>query len=665
MKLGVCYYPEHWPADRWSIDAQQMREAGISIVRIAEFAWALMEPSQGNFDWGWLDEAIQVLTSEDHEIVLCTPTAAPPAWLIEAHPDILPVDEDGRRLRFGSRRHYCPNNPNFQQHTKKIVQALAERYGDHPSVIGWQIDNEFACYIPRCYCDICTENFREWLEKKYETLEALNEAWGTAFWSQIYNEWGQIEPPNLTVAEPNPSHVLDYYRFFSDVWVAYQDIQISTLREIIPNTRFITNNIIGSLTDIDYFDLAKNLDFISWDSYPTGYTEMGGDDLYFPGEPRPAYAYDLGDPMITGFYHSLTRGLKQAPFWIMEHQTGMINWSRNNTGVRPGALRLWTWQALASGAEAVVYFRWGSSRFGLEQHHSGLQKHDGNPDVGYTDLLSTKTERKLMEKIASEPHTVPIAILLDYDDLWAINLQPHREGFNYLRLLFIFYRACQQLGLNVDLISPEADWSKYKVLLAPSAHLGSEDLTQKMNLFAHQGGTVMLGIRSGFKTNTNVVTDQPLPGTFKDLVGARIAQWHALPPGVSYPLQSEIPDISGEATFWAESLIPASETKVLASYVAEPYRGQAAITQNQLGDGNVYYYGFYPSLDQATAFLRYLISLHDIETLNELPEGLICVQRGDATLLLNFTDQPLSTRIQGNDFQVAPRDLFIINGVTL
>jgi len=661
MKLGVCYYPEHWPDDQWITDAQQMRQAGISIVRIAEFAWALMEPSQGNYDWVWLDDVIQALSAEEHEIVLCTPTAAPPAWLIQNHPEILPVDEEGRRLRFGSRRHYCPNNPNFQHHTEKIVRAMAERYGDHPSVIGWQIDNEFACYIPRCYCDICVEKFRTWLKGKYETIETLNQAWGTIFWSQTYAEWGQIEPPNLTVAEPNPSHVLDYNQFYSDVWIAYQDIQISSLRHLIPNTQFITHNIIGDLKDIDYHELAKNLDFISWDSYPTGYAEMGGADLYHPGENRPAdaYAYDLGDPLITGFYHSLTRGLKQAPFWIMEQQTGMINWSRNNTGVRPGALRLWAWQALASEAEAVVYFRWRASRFGLEQHHAGLRQHDGGPDVGYGDLLSMVAERELMDQIAEKPIKAPIAILLDYNDLWAINLQPHRQGFNYLRYLFVYYRACQRLGLNVDLVSAEADWSGYKILLAPTAHLGSEELAQKMDDFAHQGGTLMLGIRSGFKTNTNLVTDQPLPGVFQKLVGATVTQWHSLPPEVSYQLQSEIPNISGVATFWAESLDPASNTKELASYTVEPFLGKAAITQNQLGDGVIYYYGFYPSIEQATAFVRHLTSQHEIDTLEDLPSGLIAIRRGDATLLLNFTDHPISTSVQGNDIKVAPRDLEI------
>ncbi|MBC8504598.1 MAG: beta-galactosidase [Anaerolineales bacterium] len=665
MNLGVCYYPEHWPRERWPLDAQHMREAGISIVRIAEFAWALMEPSQGKYDWTWLDEAIQVLVAEGHEIVLCTPTAAPPAWLIQSHPDILPVDEDGRRLRFGSRRHYCPNNPTFIKHTEKIVQAMAERYGNHPSVIGWQIDNEFACYIPRCYCDICAEKFREWLKEKYGTMETLNEAWGTNFWSQNYSGWAQIEPPNLTVAEPNPSHVLDYYRFFSDTWVAYQDIQISNLQSRISKHQFITHNIIASLTDIDYYDLAKNLDLISWDSYPTGYAEMGGDDLYFPGEIRPEYSYDLGDPMITGFFHSLTRGLKGAPFWIMEHQTGMINWSRTNTGVRPGALRLWTWQALASGAEAVVYFRWGASRFGLEQHHSGLRVHDGGPDVGYGDLLSMKSEQELMEKIGAEPLKASIALLVNYDDLWAINHQPHREGFNYFRYLFVFYRACQRLGLNVDLVSQEANWNEYKILLAPMAHLGFSQLAHKLSVFASQGGSVMLGIRSGFKTPSNVVTDQPLPGEFKDIVGAEVAQWHALPSGVSYPLQSEILSSCGEVTFWAESLIPEPGTNVLASYTNEPFANNAAITQKKLGKGLIYYFGIYPSLDQASTFVGYLASQHEIGLLDDLPPGLIAIARGDATLLFNFTDKALNTRIQGHDIQVAPRDLKIFNGAAL
>lgn len=660
MKLGICYYPEHWPQERWQLDAKQMWEAGISIVRVAEFAWTLMEPRPGVYSWDWLDQTIDTFAAEGHQIVLCTPTAAPPAWIIQAHPDILPVDENGRRLKFGSRRHYCPNNPKFQEQTKTIVHALAQRYGQHPDVIGWQIDNEFACYIPRCYCENCQTAFHHWLESKYGDLDTLNQAWGTVFWSQSYNQWEQIEAPNLTVAEPNPSHVLDYYRFFSDTWVAYQQIQISGLQSKIPKTQFITHNVIGNLIDIDYHKLAKNLDFISWDSYPTGYAFHQAENFYPVDDHRPIFAHDLGDPYITGFFHDLIRGLKQAPYWVMEQQTGAINWSRYNTGVRPGALRLWTWQAMASGAEAVVYFRWRASRFGLEQHHAGLRKHDSSPDIGYNDLLSMLADRQLMEEISQEPIKNSCALLLDYNDLWAFKEQPHRDGFDYLGYLFVFYRACRQLGLGIDIVSPDVDLSKYKLVLAPTIHLASQELAQKFNAYVQQGGSLLIGIRSGFKTPTNLVSDQPLPGVFQPLVGAYVVQWHSLPPGVSYPLQSEIPNLCGEASLWAEVLKPDSNAEVLASYPTAPFSKEAAITCNPFGNGKAYYFGFYPTFDQATAFIKYLCHQHHIDILENLPAGMIAIRRANRILLFNFTDQILTTNIKGNDIQVAGRDTKII-----
>lgn len=659
MKLGVCYYPEHWPPERWSVDAQQMRKAGISIIRVGEFAWTLMEPAPETYSWDWLDQAIETMTAEGHEVVLCTPTAAPPAWLIHTHPEILPVDEEGRRRRFGSRRHYCPNNPTFRTHTKRIVTALAERYGEHPHVLGWQIDNEFGCYFARCYCPVCVRDFQAWLKKKYQTLDALNEAWGTVFWSQTYNRWKQIEPPNLTVAEPNPSHVLDYYRFSSDSWVAYQQLQIGTLRGTVSKDQFITHNIIGSLTTLDYHDLARNLDFISWDSYPTGYAETEGQNLYSPSEIPPRFAHDLGDPFITGFFHALTHGLKQAPYWVMEHQTGAINWSVYNTGVRPGALRLWTWQAAASGAEAVVYFRWRASRFGLEQHHAGLRRHNGSADTGYADLLKIKPERQRLEDFTALPLETSIGIILDYSTLWAIEMQPHRKGFAYLKHLFLFYRACKTLGIEPDIISPKVDLSRYKVLLVPSLFLIDEPMAKRLDDFAARGGTVLFSLRSGFKDINNLVTKQPLPGVLRTLVGAKIAHWHALPPKVKYSLQSEIPNLLPEATFWAEALDPDARTKVLASYESMPFEGLAAITEKTHGKGKVLYAGIYPQISQAVSLMRYMLQIHKIPAL-EIPAGLTVIRRGERLLAMNFTEKTLTFEAHGKSHRVDSRDLLVL-----
>jgi len=659
MRLGTCYYPEHWSPEHWADDARQMRAAGISTVRIAEFAWTQIEPQPGIYNWEWLDQAMETLAAAGHQVVLCTPTAAPPAWLVYAHPEILPVDEEGRRRRFGSRRHYCPNNTVYREHSQRITRAMAERYGGHPAVIGWQIDNEFGCYFTRCYCETCTAQFRLWLQTKYKTLDTLNQHWGTVFWSQTYDKWEQIEPHNLTVAEPNPSHVLDYYRFASDSWVAYQDIQITTLRTIIPDSQFITHNIIGSLTTLDYHNLSRNLDFISWDSYPTGYAEIESQNLYAEGESKPDFAHDLGDPLITGFFHALTRGLKQAPYWVMEQQTGAVNWSIYNTGVRPGALRLWTWQAAASGAEAVTYFNWRASRYGLEQHHAGLRRHDGSADTGYADLMAMQDERQQVEDFCAQSLHIPIGILLDYSALWALELQPHRKGFSYLKSLFVFYRACKSLGLEPDIISPQSDLNRYSILLAPNAFLADESLARNLGDFSARGGSLMLGVRSGFKDLYNVVPDQPLPGALRELAGVTVRHWHSLPPGVRYPLQGKIPNISGKAEFWAEALEPAVGTDILAGYVSPPFEGQAAITQKTHGKGQVFYCGIYPQLEQAVMLVRYLAAGQTIPTL-DVPTGLTVLRRGDKLMAMNFTEEALTLTTKTNSYRVAARDFCIV-----
>lgn len=659
MKLGVCYYPEHWPAERWRLDAEMMRSVGISIVRIAEFAWSKMEPQPGEFDWDWLDTSIEALASVGHQIVLCTPTAAPPAWLVQAHPEILPIDEQGRQLRFGSRRHYCPNNLTFHDYTQKIVSAMAARYGAHPAVIGWQIDNEFGCYLTSCYCGTCVSKFQHWLRNKYGDLETLNERWGTVFWSQTYHDWTQIEPPNLTVAEPNPSHVLDHSRFASDSWVEYQQLQIDTLRAKIEQQQFITHNIIASQTTIDYHDLARDLDFICWDSYPTGYAETLNEKLYSADDAPPEYAHDVGDAQITSFFHALTRGLKQMPFWVMEQQTGAINWSKYNTGVRPGALRLWTWQAAAYEAEAVAYFRWRASRFGLEQHHAGLLRHDGEPDTGYRDLQQVKDEYEQLTRFTAQPLKTNIGILLDYGSLWATEMQPHREGFSYLKYLFVVYRACKALGLEADLISQDADWNKYKIILAPGAFLGDSGLANRLIDFANRGGGVMLGVRSGAKDTNNVFTDAPLPGEYRKAVGATVEQWHALPPGINYAVKSEAIELDEKVSFWAEGLRPDAETGVIARYSTGAFRGMAAITENCLGSGKIYYCGFYPKLSQAVELLRFLARGQEIDV-SDIPPGLDLIQRGDAFLALNYTETPKTITISGNQYHVAARDISLI-----
>jgi beta-galactosidase len=684
MKFGVCYYPEHWPEARWEEDARWLRELGITIVRLAEFAWSRLEPEEGRFDFGWLDRAVELFARQGFQIVLGTPTAAPPVWLSTLYPSTLPVDEQGRQRNYGGRRHYCPNNVVYREHTQRIVTAMAERYGRSEHVIGWQIDNEFGGgNTARCYCPNCAAAFRVWLEKRYGKLAALNEAWGTVFWSAEFDDWSQIGPPILNLARPNPAHVLDYYRFSSDSVVDYQQSQISILKSSIIHHQFITHNFMGLYPDLNYFDLAQPLDFVTWDSYPTGNAYRWREMLY--GDEKPAsfvfaqdkpfvsaqdrpFAFDVGDPYITAFAHDLTRGLKPGrPFWIMEQQPGHINWGAVNTLVRPGTVRLWVWHAVMSGADAVVYFRERAARHAQEKYHAGLQHHDGSPDVGALDQRRLWAERELLERLTAHPPQAQVALLWSYDDLWALQLEPHTRDFTYLRHLFVYYRALRRLGIPVDIVAPNSPISNYNLLLVPTFHLVNSSLAQKLTDYVRAGGNLLLGVRSGFKTPANSVSAEPLPGVLRDLVGATVTDWGALPAGVGFEVESDIAGLSGKATLWVESLVPISHLQSLAVYRSGPYASRAALTENRLtslpqGEGSgvrgrVWYCGWFPTLDQAAALLRHLAAELSLARLaDDLPTGLLAARRGPHTVLLNFTDEPLTAQVQGQTITVAGRD---------
>ncbi|MGQ0601495.1 MAG: beta-galactosidase [Anaerolineales bacterium] len=663
MQFGVCYYPEHWPEARWADDARWLKEIGITIVRMAEFAWSRMEPEENRFEFAWLDRAVELFAREGFQIVLGTPTAAPPVWLSKNYPDTLPVDEQGRRRNIGGRRHYCPNNPAYRKHTQRIVAAMGDRYGHSSHVIGWQIDNEFGGgSTARCYCPVCEEHFRAWLKKRYENLKAVNEAWGTVFWSAEFDDWSQIGAPILNLATPNPSHVLDYYRFSSDSVVEYEKFQVELLKSTVNRKQWVTHNFIGLYVHLNYFDLAKPLDFVTWDSYPTGNAYRWREILYGPDKPDAEYAWDVGDPAITGFAHALTRGLLGKPFWIMEQGAGHINWAEVNHVIRPGTPRLWAWHAAASGADTIVYFRERAAWYAQEQYHSGLQHHDGSPDVGYFDQQRLWAERESLRGLTTEPPRAEAALMWSYDDLWALQLQPHTKDFTYLRHLFVYYRALQRLGIRVDVVPPSAPLTNYKLLITPSAHLADQPLARRLQDFVRKGGALVMGVRSGFKNTNSAVTGQPLPGVFRELMQATVTDWGALPAGVSVEIESSIPGLGGQAGTWIEALSTPPEAegaRVRATYLSGPYAGKAAMTSNAIGKGRAWYVGWLPTVEQAMAIIQHRIQRVNVTRLAELPPGLIAALRGTSLVLMNFTDETLSATVQGRSIVVASRDVVV------
>ncbi|MGB7407338.1 MAG: beta-galactosidase, partial [Pontixanthobacter sp.] len=443
MRLGTCYYPEHWPEKQWADDARRMVEAGLTRVRIGEFAWSRIEPEPGRYQWDWLDKAVAILHNAGLGIIMGTPTATPPKWLVDAKPDMLAVDREGRTRGFGSRRHYCFSHAGYREEAARIVRAVAERYGRHRGVVMWQTDNEYGCHdtVPS-YSDAARRAFRAWLADRYGTIATLNDAWGNVFWSMEYRHFDEVELPNLTVTEANPAHWLAFRRFSSDQVIAFDRAQVEILRELSPG-RDIMHNMMGFVTDYDHHALGAQHDLVTWDSYPLGFLEM----FDFSEDEKRDYARQ-GHPDIAAFHHDLYRGCGTDGRWgVIEQQPGPVNWARHNPAPLPGMVRLWTLEAMAHGAELVSYFRWRQAPFAQEQMHAGLLRPDGVAAPGLEEVRAVAPEiARLGDVGASEKQ---VALVFAYDAEWVTAIQPQGEGLSALWAAFRTYEALRELGLNV------------------------------------------------------------------------------------------------------------------------------------------------------------------------------------------------------------------------
>ncbi|NNC72243.1 MAG: beta-galactosidase [Sphingomonadaceae bacterium] len=521
MKLGCCYYPEHWPRERWTEDARHMGEMGLSCVRICEFAWSQIEPELGRYDWEWLDTAVATLADAGLQIIMGTPTATPPKWLVDAMPGMLAVDAEGRPRRFGSRRHYCFSHPGYRAECARIVTAMAERYGENPAVIAWQTDNEYGCHdTVLSYSDAAAARFREWLAGKYHGIDALNAAWGNVFWSMEYASFDAIDPPNLTVTEPNPSHVLDYRRFASDEVVSFNALQVDILRAYAPG-RDIVHNFMGFFTDFDHHALSRDLDVAAWDSYPLGFLEQA----WFGDEEKRAYMRQ-GHPDFAAFHHDLYRGCANGRWWVMEQQPGPVNWARYNPAPLPGMVRLWTLEAMAHGAELVSYFRWRQAPFAQEQMHAGLLRPDGSEDTGAEEARAAAADIAALGEIGAPPRAV--ALVISYEPAWLFQTQPQGCNWRYIELVFEMYGALRRLGLDIDIVSPEYDLAGYKMVVIPSLPVVSKGFAARL---AALSCPVLIGPRSGSKTADFAISDTLPPGPLQSILPLRVTRVESLRDG--------------------------------------------------------------------------------------------------------------------------------------
>lgn len=680
--FGCDYYPEQWAQwlpegeARWEIDAQMMADAGFNVVRLAEFAWGVLEPAQDQFEFSWLDRAIDVLHRHGLKVVLSTPTAAPPPWLLHAHPDITQVTAEGRRQAVGTRREACANHPVYVQRSQVICEQIAQHYAAHPALIGWQTDNEFGCHdSARCYCDHCAAAFRSWLERTYGTIAALNHAWGTAFWGELYADWSHIPIPRRSNAERNPSQMLDFFRFSSDSWRAYHNMQIEILRRNCPD-HFVTHNLMGFAPQLNTYDLCEHLDFASWDNY------------HYHGATTGTIAAT----------HDHMWGVMRCNFWVIEQQAGPINWSVYNPMPAPDFVRLKTYQAIAHGADGILYFRWRQALAGSEQYHSGLLDHAGRITAGYAEAASIGAELLRLAPVldATRPQA-QVAILLDYDSRWALQLQPHNRalradvaddhvslspalrvdrndrreaqpmtGGGHAGWPFLApYIALWERNVGVAIVSPDSDLSGYRVVIAPFLTVVRPEVLENLRCVVEAGGTLILGPRTGVKDQTNKLFTSPQPGPLAELTGATVRFTDSLEPERTNVLrwdQVHNPHRI-EIGLWAE-VLDLDGADVLAHYSQGWYANEPAIAlKHHASGGRVITIGCMGGPDLYENLFHWLLPQVHVEPLLAPVAGVeACARVGDdgrrVVFLLNHSSQlhhialahPIDDLISGEHF---------------
>jgi beta-galactosidase len=646
IRLGTAYYPEQWPRERWPVDARLIAEAGLSLVRMGEFAWAELEPEPGRFDFDWLDEAIDLFAGHGLEIVLGTPTAAPPAWLVREHPDILPVP-DRHPLGFGTRRHYCPNAPPFLEATDRIVAALAGHYGRDARVRVWQIDNEVG---GRCYCEHCRTGFRRWLRDRYRTLEALNSAWGTAFWSQRYDTWEDVGLPapdpirdgGFSLRAPNPGLALDFRRFSSESYVGFLRRQQDLLRTLVEPEQRITHNLMGfDVGDVDYPALTAGLDFVSWDNYPAG--------------------SPTGSWTRTALSADAMRGLKPPHVWVMEQQVGPLGWEYVRSP-RRGQMRLFAYQAIAHGAETLVFFRWRSARFGTEQHWYGVLDADGTVGRRYRELERLAGELRELAVLAEAEHDADIALLYDFDSRFALQIQPAHAALAHEASVHRWYAALRRLGLGVDVVPAGRDLSRYRLVVVPSMPIVEGRVAAALAAHVEAGGTLIVGPRTGVRDTSGAVPDGRMPAGLVELLGVEVTDI------ASGELSAGLHGtVTGTFDGWFEELAVVDAAS-LATYADGDFAGGAAVSERRVRDGTAVYVGGAGDDALLASLLRALCARAEI-VVHDLPDDVevVPLRAGDErfAVVLNHGDHELRvTLASGTTLAIPKFDIVVVRPET-
>ncbi|KJF18750.1 beta-galactosidase [Acidithrix ferrooxidans] len=616
LYFGGDYNPEQWSRDVWQQDVEMMVEAGVNLVTLGVFSWSRLQSAPGKFDFGWMDEIFELLSSNGIMVDLATATASPPPWLVHAHPEILPRDFSGRTLSFGSRQSYCPNSRPYRDAAAELVHALAQRYGSHSALEMWHINNEYGCHVTSCYCDVCEVAFREWLVKRYVDIAGLNFAWGTTFWSQIYTDWNQVTPPRIAPTFSNPTQQLDYARFSSDSLLDCLLEERAILREVTPQIP-VTTNFMGFFKGVDQFKWAEALDFCAVDNYPD------------PASPTSS--------LISGAVGDLTRSVGQGRPWIlMEQAPSAVNWREINAPKAPGQNRALSMSSIARGANGVMYFQWRAAKAGAEKFHSAMVPHSGRNSRVWRETVRLGNDLKALGSLGSSQTLVDVAILFDWDNWWAIELDSHPSTkLSYPLGILDLYRSFARAGRVVDFVHPGSDLSRYKVVVAANLYLVKEDASCAFVEYVQNGGVGVVTYFSGIVDENDHVYLGGYPGLWRELLGIEIEEFSPLAIGESVSLKGEFLQLhGGSGQQWSDS-INLVGAEVLVSFGSGRLEGMPAITKNAFGSGKAYYVS--TSLDPDTwgLVLTDALSGHEEIAIRPSSEDVEIVNRGNLVFIIN------------------------------
>jgi beta-galactosidase len=628
--FGGDYNPEQWPREVWPEDMRLMREAGVSFVTLGVFSWSWLEPTKGEYDFAWLDEVMDLLHANDIAVDLATATASPPPWLTTAYPEVLPVDRDGRTLWPGSRQSWCPSSRLYRDLALALTDRLAARYAGHPALAMWHVSNEYACHNLPCYCDTCAAEFRRWLRRRYVTLDRLNEAWGTAFWSQRYTHWDEPLPPRVTPSFGNPTHVLDYHRFGSDTLLDFYLAEKEVIRRHSPDvpvtTNFMTNDHARLL---DYADWAPHQDVVSTDHYL----------LTSVTDPKAELAFS-GD---------LTRGLAGGgPWFLMEHSTSAVNWQPVNPAKRPGQTLLDSVAHLARGADDLGFFQWRQSRAGSEKFHSALVPHAGEDSDRFREVCRLGALAARAGELRGSRVESSVALLWDYEAMWAVSGPGMpSSALDYPEAAHAVHRLLRERGITCDVVHPGADLSGYRVVVVPTLYLVADEHADAVAAAADSGAQVVVTYFSGLADEHEHVRLGGYPGAFRDLLGIRVEELFPLRPAEEVALSG-----GGSGRVWTEDA-RALDTEVLRTYADGPLAGRPVVTRRQVGSGAAWYLGTLADDATLSALLAQVTEAAGVLPALDVPPGVEAVRRRspDASWLfvLNHGEADANVEVSGHD----------------